>query len=214
MQRVSTLISWSGVCRRQRRGQWPKGTRNRYEDPLRPWPCTVQGSFKKAAGNKEPFLTTYHGGKKTFKPPRPWRKIYKHVIYLTPTFANPSMKVVSLRRRKQLVRLARRYDALIVSDDVYDFLQWSSRPETVLPNSEKAFVPRVVDIDRYLDGGPIDEWGNTVSNGSFSKLIGPGVRTGWAEGTERFAYGLSQAYVFVFHPGLSSLSTSTRASND
>lgn len=124
------------------------------------------------------------------------------------------MKVVSLRRRKQLVRLARRYDALIVSDDVYDFLQWSSRPETVLPNSEKAFVPRVVDIDRYLDGGPIDEWGNTVSNGSFSKLIGPGVRTGWAEGTERFAYGLSQAYVFVFHPGLSSLSTSTRASND
>ncbi|KAL1982413.1 hypothetical protein VTN96DRAFT_1318 [Rasamsonia emersonii] len=130
--------------------------------------------------------------KPTYKPPRPWRKIYKYVIYLTPTFANPSMKVVSLRRREQLVRLARRYDALIVSDDVYDFLQWSSRPETVLPNPEKAFIPRLVDIDRYLDGGPIDGWGNTVSNGSFSKLIAPGVRTGWAEGTERFVYGLSQ----------------------
>ena len=105
------------------------------------------------------------------------------------------MKVVSLRRREQLVRLARRYDALIVADDVYDFLQWPSRPEAVLPHPDKSSIPRLVDIDRYLDGGPIDEWGNTVSNGSFSKLIGPGVRTGWAEGTERFAYGLSQAYV-------------------
>ncbi|KAL1962381.1 hypothetical protein VTN77DRAFT_9720 [Rasamsonia byssochlamydoides] len=131
--------------------------------------------------------------KPSYKPPRPWRKVYKHVIYLTPTFANPSMKVVSLRRREQLVRLARRYDALIVTDDVYDFLQWPSLPEAVLPHPEKTCVPRLVDIDRYLDGGPIDEWGNTVSNGSFSKLIAPGVRTGWAEGTERFAYGLSQA---------------------
>jgi DNA-binding transcriptional MocR family regulator len=108
------------------------------------------------------------------------------------------MKVVSLGRREQLVRLARRYDALIVADDVYDFLQWPSCPEADFPNPDKACVPRLVDIDRYLDGGVIDEWGNTVSNGSFSKLIGPGVRTGWAEGTKRFAYGLSQAYVFVF----------------
>ncbi|KAJ6035582.1 uncharacterized protein N7446_010344 [Penicillium canescens] len=144
------------------------------------------------SGNTEPKL----------KPPRPWRKIYKHVIYAVPTFANPSGMIMSLRRREALVRLARRYDALIVTDDVYDFLQWSivpadanlfewaTKPEAHL--SDRAYIPRLVDVDRYLDGGPVDEWGHAISNGSFSKLIGPGARTGWAEASEKVAYGLSQ----------------------
>ncbi|KAK2813685.1 hypothetical protein FQN50_000083 [Emmonsiellopsis sp. PD_5] len=149
----------------------------------------------------------------THKPPRPWRKIYKHIIYTTSTFSNPSSCVMSLQRREQLVRLARKYDALIVSDDVYDFLQWPAQPmsqsqmqiaststsvsaagssQENQPFPTHALVPRIVDIDRYLDGGPVDEWGNAMSNGSFSKIVGPGCRVGWAEGTERFVYGLSQ----------------------
>ncbi|EED21304.1 aminotransferase, putative [Talaromyces stipitatus ATCC 10500] len=144
----------------------------------------LQEAEDKAAseGNTKPVYTL----------PRPWSKIYKHVIYLTPTFANPSMKVASLRRREGLVQLARRFDALIISDDVYDFLQWPSDPNAT-DIKDTACVPRLVDVDGYLDGGPIDEWGNAMSNGSFSKLIGPGMRVGWAEGTEKFAYGLSQA---------------------
>lgn len=97
---------------------------------------------------------------------------------------------MSLARRESLVRLARNYDALVLTDDVYDFLQWPSVPERPLP--EHACLPRLVDIDRYLDGGPVDEWGHTMSNGSFSKIIGPGVRTGWAEASDKVAYGLSQ----------------------
>lgn len=129
------------------------------------------------------------------KPPRPWRKIYKHVIYAVPTFANPSGKVMSLDHRERLVRLARQYDALLVTDDVYDFLQWPSSPGGNRELQDHACVPRLVDVDRYLDGGPVDEWGHAISNGSFSKLIGPGTRTGWAEATEKVAYGLSQVYV-------------------
>ncbi|KAJ6109079.1 hypothetical protein N7486_001313 [Penicillium sp. IBT 16267x] len=126
------------------------------------------------------------------KPPRPWRKIYKHVIYAVPTFANPSTKTMSLHHREQLIRLARKYDALVVTDDVYDLLQWSSNVGGELTSPDRAFVPRLVDVDRYLDGGPVDEWGHAISNGSFSKLIGPGARTGWAEASEKVAYGISQ----------------------
>ncbi|KAI9935070.1 hypothetical protein MW887_000691 [Aspergillus wentii] len=119
---------------------------------------------------------------KPTKPHRPYRKIYKHIIYLVPTFSNPSGTTMSLPRRESLIRVARKYDALVICDDVYDFLHWSG------PR-----LPRLVDIDRTLDSGPADRFGNVVSNGSFSKLIGPGCRVGWAEGMEDFVYGLSQA---------------------
>jgi DNA-binding transcriptional MocR family regulator len=105
---------------------------------------------------------------------------------------------MSLRRREALVRLARQYDALIITDDVYDFLQWPSALDASSPNRslEKATVPRIVDVDRYLDGGAeregADGFGNAASNGSFSKICGPGLRTGWCEGTERLAFGVSQ----------------------
>ncbi|KAJ5776649.1 Pyridoxal phosphate-dependent transferase major region subdomain 1, partial [Penicillium nucicola] len=124
------------------------------------------------------------------KPQTPYRKIYKHVVYCIPSFSNPSGTTMSRMRREALVRVARRYDALIVCDDVYDFLTWrdSSTSEAVAKTPA-----RIVDVDRELDGGPQDQYGNTVSNGSFSKLIGPGCRVGWAEGTESFIYGLSQA---------------------
>ena len=117
-------------------------------------------------------------------------RLYKHIIYAVPTFANPSAKTMSLKRRQDLVRLAREFDALVVTDDVYDVLRW---PEDVeggvnrLPPSP----PRIVDVDRTLDGGPMDDFGNAVSNGSFSKIIAPGVRTGWAEATPAFAFALS-----------------------
>lgn len=97
---------------------------------------------------------------------------------------------MSRSRREALIRVARKHDALIVCDDVYDFLCWSVKP-TGNPNSNAPL--RLVDIERTLDNGPVDRFGNVVSNGSFSKLIGPGCRVGWAQGTESFIYGLSEA---------------------
>jgi DNA-binding transcriptional MocR family regulator len=130
---------------------------------------------------------------------------------------------MSLSRRQELVRLARKYDALLIADDVYDFVYWksyasvsenASLPHYPLSSSLSAssssssssysssisgspaeftsLMPRLVDIDATLDGGPIDNFGNCVSNGSFSKIVGPGCRVGWAEGTPAFIYGLSQ----------------------
>ena len=103
---------------------------------------------------------------------------------------------MSLRRREDMVRLAREYDALIITDDVYDFLQWPSSLNPSMLSIEKAYLPRIVDIDRYLDGGAerhgADGFGNAISNGSFSKIFGPGLRTGCCEGTPKLAYGVSQ----------------------
>ncbi|KAL4934325.1 pyridoxal phosphate-dependent transferase [Aspergillus undulatus] len=133
------------------------------------------------------------GESKPFKPTRPWGRLYRHIIYATPTFSNPSSLTMTQSDREALVRLARQFDALVIADDVYDFLQWPADPEKELEPHPSALLPRLVDVDRYLDGGPKDDWGNVLSNGSFSKLIGPGIRTGWAEGTEKLAYGISQA---------------------
>jgi hypothetical protein len=122
---------------------------------------------------------------------------------------------MSLSCREQLVRLARDFDALIICDDVYDFLWWETdRPKTVASAPEatsgetlgvlKAVVPRLVDVDRVLDGGAeregADGFGNVMSNGSFSKIVGPGVRTGWIEGESiRFLYVFDEALTSNHH---------------
>jgi len=104
---------------------------------------------------------------------------------------------MTLGRREGLVRLARRFDALVVCDDVYDFLYWPARESSTVEGSKRAVIPRLVDIDRFLDGGTnrpgVDGYGNVVSNGTFSKILAPGLRTGWIEGTESFSLGLSEA---------------------
>ncbi|KAK3072428.1 Valine--pyruvate aminotransferase [Teratosphaeriaceae sp. CCFEE 6253] len=132
-----------------------------------------------------------------YKPDRKRAKVYKHVLYCVPTFSNPSSRTMSLQHRTELVRIAREYDILLVADDVYDFLQWpadSSITSLRDPAAmQKAHLPRLVDIDRDLPGSAPDGFGNAIANGSFSKIVGPGVRVGWVEATEKFTYGISQA---------------------
>ncbi len=113
---------------------------------------------------------------------------------------------MTLRRRQELVQIARRYDALVITDDVYDQLQWPTKQnakqstyDDPSPSLRQALLPRLVDIDRWFQGGAerdgADGFGNVVSNGSFSKLAAPGVRCGWTEGSESFILGLSKWYV-------------------
>lgn len=139
----------------------------------------------------------------------PDRKAYRHVVYVVPTSSNPSGSSMSVKRREQLVRLARKYDALLIADDVYDFLQWDvPRADAVLANKQGSValpppLPRLVDVDRMLprDDDEDEElekkrqskrFGNAISNASFSKIVAPGFRTGWVEATPAFAYGLAQ----------------------
>ncbi|KAF2148337.1 PLP-dependent transferase [Myriangium duriaei CBS 260.36] len=131
------------------------------------------------------------------KPKRSYSKYYRHIIYCVPTFSNPSSSIMPIERRRALVRCARKYDALIITDDVYDHLQWST--EHIAENFHpitSALVPRLVDVDAELEGGcnrpGSDGFGNAMSNGSFSKIVAPGCRCGWAEGSPKLVFGVSQ----------------------
>ncbi|KAJ6781990.1 hypothetical protein PWT90_01277 [Aphanocladium album] len=102
---------------------------------------------------------------------------------------------MSLDRREGLVKLARRYDALIISDDVYDLLQWSVNTPVTSERPSEMRLPRLCDIDRTMGYSVRDPhgFGHTVSNGSFSKIAGPSLRTGWAEGSPVFIAGIAHA---------------------
>ncbi|KAK8051264.1 hypothetical protein PG993_002649 [Apiospora rasikravindrae] len=125
-------------------------------------------------------------------------KVFKYIIYVVPTFANPSGKTMAERTRRELVRIAREFDALVISDDVYDYLRWPADPTgdghdgTTMASPPLPPPPsRLVDIDRGMDGYD-EKWGNTLSNGSFSKIIGPGVRVGWADCAPGLAFELGE----------------------
>ncbi|KAI0017115.1 aminotransferase [Xylariomycetidae sp. FL0641] len=120
-------------------------------------------------------------------------KLFRYVVYCVPTFANPSGQTMPLRARERLVALAREFDALVVSDDVYDFLHWPADDAAAAEDQTTTTPPpppRLVDVDRAMPG--YGQWGNTLSNGSFSKLIGPGVRVGWADCAPALARELAE----------------------
>lgn len=81
------------------------------------------------------------------------------LLYLAPTFNNPSSRTLSLKRRKALVELAEREKLMVLEDDVYHELWYDEPP----PPSLFSLAP----------GGPV------VRLGSFSKILAPGLRLGW-----------------------------------
>lgn len=98
------------------------------------------------------------------------RKIYRFVLYLVPTFSNPGGLTYSIKTRRKLLEIARKFDLLVISDDVYDLLRYT----------DAEVIPRI----NYLDQDsipPAKSYGNSISNATFSKIIAPGLRTGWQE---------------------------------
>lgn len=119
------------------------------------------------------------------------RKLFRYVIYLVPTFSNPSGSTMTTDARLRLLELARKHDVLIICDDVYDALVFPQTNISELP-------PRIVTLDRTtLAKSGLDlskEYGNSVSNLSFSKLVGAGLRVGWQETVSPLlAQGLAQS---------------------
>lgn len=82
------------------------------------------------------------------------------LIYTIPNFQNPSGVTMSLEKRKALYELAKKYQVLIIEDNPYGDLRFSGE-----------FLPCIKSFD--------DE-GIVIYSGSFSKVISPGMRVGYA----------------------------------
>ena len=85
-------------------------------------------------------------------------------VYLIPTFGNPSGAMMSLERRKAVLRMAVKHGTLIVEDDPYGDLYFGEAP----PPSLLALSAQVPGSRELL-----------VHCGSLSKVLSPGLRVGW-----------------------------------
>jgi 2-aminoadipate transaminase len=80
-------------------------------------------------------------------------------VYTVPTFQNPAGTTMSLERRRELVRIARERELLVMEDNPYGMLRYEGESLPTLYSLDDEFV---------------------IYAGTFSKILSPGVRIGWA----------------------------------
>jgi len=80
-------------------------------------------------------------------------------IYTVPNFHNPAGVTMSLERRRELVRIASERQLLILEDNPYGMLRYEGEPLPTLYSLDDEFV---------------------IYTSTFSKILSPGVRLGWA----------------------------------
>jgi len=83
-------------------------------------------------------------------------------IYLVPNFSNPSGVTLSLKRRKEVLNLARKYKTVILEDNPYGMLRFEGKP-----------IPTIKELDTRGDNHTV------IYLSTLSKLLAPGFRIGW-----------------------------------
>jgi 2-aminoadipate transaminase len=89
-------------------------------------------------------------------------------IYTIPNFQNPAGVTMSLARRRRLVEVARERELLVLEDNPYGLLRYEGEPLPTLYSLDAEAVGR---------GGTSDL---VIYLGTFSKILSPGLRLGWA----------------------------------
>ncbi|GIK39467.1 MAG: aminotransferase [Chloroflexota bacterium] len=84
-------------------------------------------------------------------------------LYTIPAFHNPSAATLSAERRERLLQLSQEHNFLIVADEVYQMLDYTTSPPPPLA--------------AHIDTNQV------ISLGSFSKITAPGLRLGWVQAT-------------------------------
>lgn len=81
------------------------------------------------------------------------------MLYIMPTYQNPSGHVIPLKERQDLLELAARYRLVIVEDDPYRELYYGQAPPPALKS--------------------LDFYGGVIYLGTFSKILAPGLKIGY-----------------------------------
>ena len=87
------------------------------------------------------------------------------MLYVIPTFQNPTGKTLAADRREPIARLAAKYGVVVAEDDPYRDLRYAGEGARSIKSFDK------------------DGW--VVFLGSFSKIISPGLRVGYMAGDSR-----------------------------
>lgn len=87
-------------------------------------------------------------------------------LYTIPVFQNPTGRTVSQERRGRLIEIAEKYGLLVVADEAYQLLSYRDAPPAPLASLAAGGSSKV------------------ISMGSFSKILGPGLRLGWLQTDE------------------------------
>ncbi len=85
-------------------------------------------------------------------------------LYTIPNFHNPTGALMSQGKRRRLLEIADEFDLLILEDDAYGDLWFDGEGQEVLAIKS------------------LDKQQRVIYAGSFSKIISPGIRLGWAAG--------------------------------
>ena len=110
---------------------------------------------------------------------KPW------LLYTIPTGQNPTGATQSRQRRSEIYRIAQKHDLYIIEDEPYYYLQMQpytgpSAPSVPPPSSHEDFIHHLV--PSYIS---IDTDGRVMRLDTFSKVIAPGMRTGWIVASEQ-----------------------------
>lgn len=85
------------------------------------------------------------------------------LVYLVPTFQNPTGRTIPLARREAIAAILREHDALLVEDDPYSALRYAGEP-----------VPPIHSLAPE----------HVIYTGTFSKVLAPGLRLGYCVAPE------------------------------
>ncbi|HIP85973.1 MAG TPA: PLP-dependent aminotransferase family protein [Pyrodictium sp.] len=99
------------------------------------------------------------------------------MIYTIPTAHNPAGTTMPDDRRKYLLELAEQHDLIVVEDDPYGLIVFENVSFTKLKS--------------------LDRSGRVVYLGSFSKILAPGFRLGWAVGLEELVSAMEKLKQYV-----------------
>jgi len=94
-------------------------------------------------------------------------------VYCMPSFHNPTGVCLEPGRARRLVELAERHAFVVIADEPYVMLHFGEAPPPCMMT--------------YDEGR-----GRVLSLGSFSKILGPGLRLGWVHASEALVERFSQ----------------------